>query len=108
MLNVNNFYNLFLFFLDGAVLEDFLLLLTQKIFVHANIANELIELLYVYQPEFVPTTCQLRSDYDKGKKDDYIGKKDDNENKKDDNNKKNDEDNSKKSKMVDFSLHRRL
>lgn len=90
-----------MFFLDGAVLEDFLLLLTQKIFVHANIANELIELLYVYRPEFVPTTCQLRSDYDKGKKDD-------NENKKDDNNKKNDEDNSKKSKMVDFSLHRRL
>lgn len=44
-LNVKDFYSLLLFFLDGAVLQGFLLILARRVFAHVNIADELIDML---------------------------------------------------------------
>lgn len=72
LLNLNNFYNMLLFFLDGSVFQGFLFLSARRIVVHANIANELIDLLQAYRPDFIPTTSLYRSDDDKGKTDDLV------------------------------------
>lgn len=45
LLNVKDFYSLLLFFLNGAMLQDFLPILARRVFVHVNIANELIDML---------------------------------------------------------------
>ncbi|KAK9211738.1 hypothetical protein WN943_001115 [Citrus x changshan-huyou] len=59
LLNVNNFYDGFIAFLNHAIKKYFIPSTTQKLFICAYTANELLDLLQAYRPEPDPWTFVL-------------------------------------------------
>ncbi|KAK9187543.1 hypothetical protein WN944_018940 [Citrus x changshan-huyou] len=59
LLNVNNFYDDFIAFLNYTIKNYFIHSTTKKNFICAHIANELLDLLQAYRPEPDPRTLVL-------------------------------------------------
>ncbi|KAK9222622.1 hypothetical protein WN944_011058 [Citrus x changshan-huyou] len=59
LLNVNNFYDGFITFLNHAIKNYFIPSNTKKLFICAHTANELLDLLQAYRPEPDPWTFVL-------------------------------------------------
>ncbi|KAK9212579.1 hypothetical protein WN943_001961 [Citrus x changshan-huyou] len=59
LLNVNNFYDGFIAFLNHAVKNYFIPSTVKKLFICAHTANELLDLLQAYRPEPDPRTLVL-------------------------------------------------
>ncbi|KAK9175125.1 hypothetical protein WN944_027131 [Citrus x changshan-huyou] len=59
LLNVNNFYDDFIAFLNHAIKNYFIPSNAKKLFICANTANELLDLLQAYRPEPDPWTFVL-------------------------------------------------
>ncbi|KAK9232535.1 hypothetical protein WN943_022782 [Citrus x changshan-huyou] len=59
LLNVNNFYDGFIAFLNHAIKKYFVPSNAKKLFICAHTANELLDLLQVYRPEPDPWTFVL-------------------------------------------------
>ena len=59
LLNVNNFYNGFIAFLNHAIKNYFIPSNAKKLFICAHTANELLDLLQAYRPEPDPWTFVL-------------------------------------------------
>ncbi|KAK9208782.1 hypothetical protein WN944_001142 [Citrus x changshan-huyou] len=59
LLNVNNFYDGFIAFLNHAIKNYFIPSNAKKLFICANTANELLDLLQAYRPEPDPWTFVL-------------------------------------------------
>ncbi|KAK9222485.1 hypothetical protein WN944_010921 [Citrus x changshan-huyou] len=59
LLNVNNFYDDFIAFLNHAIKNYFIPSTAKKLFICAHTANELLELLQAYRPEPDPWTFVL-------------------------------------------------
>ena len=54
LLNVNNFYDGFIAFLNHAIKNYFIHSHAKKLFICAHTANELLDLLQTYKPEQTP------------------------------------------------------
>ncbi|KAK9184950.1 hypothetical protein WN943_025303 [Citrus x changshan-huyou] len=61
LLNVNNFYNDFIAFLNHAIKNYFIPSTAKKLFICAHTANELLDLLQAYKPELDSRTFVLES-----------------------------------------------
>ncbi|KAK9174655.1 hypothetical protein WN944_029692 [Citrus x changshan-huyou] len=59
LLNVNNFYDGFIAFLNHAIKNYFIPSTVKKVFICAHTANELLDLLQAYRPEPYPRTLVL-------------------------------------------------
>ncbi|KAK9225738.1 hypothetical protein WN943_010782 [Citrus x changshan-huyou] len=59
LLNVNNFYNGFIAFLNHAIKNYFIPSNVKKLFICAHTANELLDMLQAYRPEPDPWTFVL-------------------------------------------------
>ncbi|KAK9222210.1 hypothetical protein WN944_010642 [Citrus x changshan-huyou] len=59
LLNVNNFYDGFIAFLNHPIKNYFILFAAKKLFICAHTANELLDLLQAYRPEPDPWTFVL-------------------------------------------------
>ncbi|KAK9214130.1 hypothetical protein WN944_006118 [Citrus x changshan-huyou] len=59
LLNVNNFYDVFIAFLNHAIKNYFIPSTAKKLFICAHIANELLDLLQAHKPEPDPRTFVL-------------------------------------------------
>ncbi|KAK9199793.1 hypothetical protein WN944_014986 [Citrus x changshan-huyou] len=59
LLNVNNFYDGLITFLNHAIKNYFIPSSTKKLFICAPTANELLDLLQAYKPEPDPMTLAL-------------------------------------------------
>ena len=58
-LNVNNFYDGLITFLNHAIKNYFIPSSAKKLFIYASTANELFDLLQAYKPEPDPMTLAL-------------------------------------------------
>ena len=56
LLNVSNFYDDLLTFINHAIKNHFILISAKKLFIYASAANELLDLLQTYKPEPDPRT----------------------------------------------------
>ncbi|KAK9214985.1 hypothetical protein WN944_006988 [Citrus x changshan-huyou] len=61
LLNVNNFYDGFIAFLNHAIKNYFIHSTAKKLFICAHTANDLLDLLQAYRPEPDPRTFVLES-----------------------------------------------
>ncbi|KAK9190486.1 hypothetical protein WN943_019091 [Citrus x changshan-huyou] len=61
LLNVNNFYDGFIVFLNHAIKNYFIPSTAKNLFIYAHTANELLDLLQAYRPEPDPWTFVLES-----------------------------------------------
>ncbi|KAK9204446.1 hypothetical protein WN943_014706 [Citrus x changshan-huyou] len=59
LLNVNNFYDDFIIFLNHAIKNYFIPSNAKKLFIYAHTANELLDMLQAYRPEPDPWTFVL-------------------------------------------------
>ena len=59
LLNVNNFYDGLLTFINHAIKNHFVPYSVKKLFISASTANELLDLLQAYTPELDPKTFAL-------------------------------------------------
>ncbi|KAK9174659.1 hypothetical protein WN944_029696 [Citrus x changshan-huyou] len=59
LLNVNNFYDGFIAFLNHAIENYFISSNVKKLFICAHTANELLDMLQAYKPELDPWTFVL-------------------------------------------------
>ena len=59
MLNVNNFYDGLITFLNHAIKNYFIPPSAKKLFIYASTANELLNFLQAYKPEPDPMTLAL-------------------------------------------------
>ncbi|KAK9218309.1 hypothetical protein WN943_006946 [Citrus x changshan-huyou] len=59
LLNVNNFYDGFIAFLNRAIKNSFISSNAKKLFICAHTVNELLDLLQAYRPEPDPWTFVL-------------------------------------------------
>ena len=59
LLNINNFYDGFIAFLNHAIKNYFIPSSAKKVFICAHTTNELLDLLQAYQPEPDPRTFVL-------------------------------------------------
>ena len=66
MLNVNNFYDGLLTFINHAIKNHFVPHSVRKLFISASTANELLNLLQAYKPEPDPKTVALNWSTDDG------------------------------------------
>ncbi|KAK9190484.1 hypothetical protein WN943_019089 [Citrus x changshan-huyou] len=66
LLNVNNFYDGFIAFLNHAIKNYFIPSNVKKLFICAHTANELLDLLQAYKPEPDPWTFVLKHPHNDG------------------------------------------
>ena len=59
LLNVNNFFDGLLTFINHAIKNHFIQISAKNLFVCASTANELLDLLQAYKPELDPKTLAL-------------------------------------------------
>ena len=66
LFNVNNFYDVFITFLNHVIKNYFIPFNVKKLFICAHIVNEILDLLQAYKPKPDPWTFVLERPYNDG------------------------------------------